>query len=108
MHRYIHIPLEPMLPDMFRHACVPGTVVNDEKIARPMNLLLMVEREAQAWPRKHHFLSVQAFNSAHRVDNCRLACARYSLSSLASDDPRFCPTSGDGLIRNCVFAGRTI
>lgn len=35
-------------PGMFRHACTSRLIVNDELYARPMDLFLMVKREAEA------------------------------------------------------------
>ena len=44
---------------MFQHACVSRLIANDELYARPMDLFLMVEREAEDWPRTQYLLAVQ-------------------------------------------------
>ena len=45
--------------DMFRHACTSKLVVIDELYSRPVQVFLMVEREAEVCPRTYHLIAVQ-------------------------------------------------
>ena len=53
---FLPLFLEALTPDMFRHACVSWLIVNDGLYTQPMDLFLIVEREAENWPRTRRLL----------------------------------------------------
>ena len=53
---FTRIFLDAISPEVFRQACTSQLPVNDELYSQPMDLFLMVEREAKEWPRTHRLL----------------------------------------------------
>ena len=97
---FTRIFLEAISPDMFRHACVSRLIVNDELYARPMELFLMVEREAEAWPRTYHLLAVHASMSTDDLGYAYSGGRDYQQSSYVTNSSHFCPSSGAEVFQN--------
>ena len=105
-------------PDMFRHACTSQLIVNDELCSRPVQLFLMVEREAEAWPRTYHLTAVQdsmsmdnlSYSHSDNLSDSHSGSRRYQQSSSVSSGSHFCPSRGaTGITKNRGgYAGRTI
>ena len=78
LHSYLRVVVfETISPDMFRHGCISRLLVNDELYARPIDLFFMMEFEAEAWPRTHHLLGVQASRSTNKPGYSNLTSGRY-------------------------------
>ena len=76
-------------PDMFRHACTSQLIANDELYSRPMQLFLIVQREAEA--RTYHLLTaVQEAMSTDNLSYFNSGSRRYQQSSSVSNGSHFC------------------
>ena len=103
--------LDALPLDMFRHACTSQMIVNDELYSQPVHLFLMMEREAEAWPRTYRLITAaQESMSTDNLSYSHSASRRYQQSSSVSNDYHFCLSRGTtGITQNrgrC--AGRTI
>ena len=107
---FTRILLDALSPDMFRHACTSTLIVNDEVYSRPMQLFLMVEREAEAWPRTYHLLTaVQGSMPKIHFGYSHSGSRRYQQSSSVSNGSHLCPSKRTGVNQNCAgYTGQTI
>lgn len=80
---------------MFQHACVSRLIANDELYARPMDLFLMVEREAEDWPRTQYLLAVQVSMATDNPGYSYSGSRVYQQSSSVSNSSHICASSGD-------------
>ena len=100
---------DALSPDMFRHAFAAKLIVNDELNSGPVQLFLMVEREAEAWPRTYYLTAVQESMSPDNLSYCHFGSQRYQQSFSVSNGYCFCPSKRTGANQNCAgFTGRTI
>ena len=106
---FTRIFLDALSPDMFRHAHASKSIANDELYSRPVQLFLMVEHEAEAWPRTYHLSVVQEYMSTDNLRYSHSGSQRYQQSSSVSNGSHFCPSKRTGVEQNCAgYTGRTI
>ena len=99
--------LDAISPEVFRQACTSQLLVNDELYSQPMDLFLMVEREAKEWPRTHRLLvhaSVSTNNHYYYYSGSR----GYQQRSSVRNRCHFFPSSGDGVKQNRATYTRLI
>ena len=105
---FTRIFLDAISPEVFRQACTSQLLVNDELYSQPMDLFLMVEREAKEWPRTH-LLLIHASMSTNNHD-CHYSGRRgYQQRSFVSNRCHFFPSSGGGVKQDRArYTGRLI
>ena len=103
--------LEAISPEVLRYACTSQLIVNADLYSQPMDLFLMVERQAKNWPTTHRLLvhSSMSVGRQMRGNSCQSSVENlnshrnlfnFSTSmNPRNNGPRFCPSSGDKSFR---------
>ena len=93
---FTRIFLDAISPEVFRQACTSQLLVNDELYSQPMDLVLMVEREAKEWPRTHRLL-IHASMCTKNQDYYYSGSRGYQQRSSVCNRRHLFPSSGGGI-----------